>query len=330
MSRLVAGSSSASFMTSRCSGLGASKQCTVTACRARIQRRLRHESFDPDRPRVRVGRGRSCEVVVRVSLALALGALAAGCGSSGGSGSTARPTISPATVGRELDVFPSVLKLPAARLPAAPTSAHVERAYLVALFDDVQSVWRQDFIAAHLRYKAARLVVFDGVIHSACGKHDDSGPFFCPGDDTVYLDLRFFGMLLRDKGGGAAAQAYIVGHELAHQVQRLAGVASHVAALNRKDPAGENARTVQVELQADCLAGVWGRSAFPRSGLSIADLYDALKTAHMLGDDYAQEAAGNIVDSSLFTHGSSEQRKSWLRTGYQSGSPRSCDTFAPR
>jgi predicted metalloprotease len=233
-------------------------------------------------------------------------------------------------VGRELDAFPSVMKLPAATLPAAPTSARVERAYLVALFDDVQSVWRQDFVAAHQRYKAARRVVFYGVIHSACGKHDDSGPFYCPGDDTVYLDLKFFGMLLHEKRVGAAAQAYIVGHELAHQVQRLAGVASHVDALNRNDPAHVNARTVQVELQADCLAGVWGKSAFPRSGLSTTDLYHALQTAHVLGDDYLQEAAGNIVDTTLFTHGSSEQRKSWLRTGYQSGSPGSCDTFAAR
>ena len=327
MSRQVASSSSASFMTSTCSSLGASKRCAAAACRARILRWLRHESVGADGPRVRVGQGRS---VLRVVLALALGALAAGCGSSSGSASSAQPPISPATVGHELDAFPSVLKLPAATLPAAPTSERVERAYLVALFNDVQSVWRRDFIAARQRYKPARLVVFYGVTHSACGKHEDSGPFYCPGDDTVYLDARFFGMLLRDKRVGTAAQAYIVGHELAHQVQRLAGVASHVDALNRKDPASENARTVKVELQADCLAGVWGSSAFPRSGLSTADLYDALATAHVLGDDYLQEAAGNIVDTTLFTHGSSEQRKSWLRTGYRSGSPSSCDTFLAR
>jgi uncharacterized protein len=263
-------------------------------------------------------------------LALALGGIAAGCGSSGGSASTAQSAASSATVGGELGALPSVTNLPAATLPPAPSSARVERAYLVALFDDIQSVWRRDFAAAHERYKAARLVVFDGVIHSACGKHDDSGPFYCPGDDTVYLDVRFFAMLLRDKRVGAAAQAYIVGHELAHQVQRLAGVAAHVDALNRQDPGRENARTVQVELQADCLAGVWGRSAFPRSGLNLTDLDDALKIAHALGDDYLQEAAGNVVDTTLFTHGSSAQRMSWLQTGYRSGSPGSCDTFAAR
>lgn len=269
-------------------------------------------------------------LMARVSLALALVLVAAGCGTSGGSASSAESATSSATVGRELDALPSVVDLPAVRLPTAPTSARVERAYLVALFDDVQGVWRRDFAAAHRRYRAARLVVFHGVIHSACGKHDDSGPFYCPGDDTVYLDLQFFAMLLRDKRVGAAAQAYIVGHELAHQVQRLAGVASHVDALNRKDPGRENTRAMQVELQADCLAGVWGRSAFPRSGLSVTDLYDAVQTAHVLGDDYLQEAAGNIIDTTLFTHGSSEQRRSWLQTGYKSGSPGSCDTFAPR
>lgn len=137
-------------------------------------------------------------------------------------------------------------------------------------------------------------------------------------------------MLLRGNGVGAASQAYIVAHEVGHHVQRLAGVASHVDALNRKDPGGENTRSVKVELQADCLAGVWGHSAFPRSRFSIDDLYDALSTAHVIGDDYLHEAAGKIPDATLFTHGSSEQRKSWLLTGYKSGSPKACDTFASR
>jgi predicted metalloprotease len=233
-------------------------------------------------------------------------------------------------VGHELDALPSVVKLPAATLPPAPTNASVERKYLVSLFDDIQSVWRRDFAAARERYQAARLVVFYSVVHSACGKHDDSGPFYCPGDDTVYLDLRFFAILLRANGVGPAAQAYIVGHELGHHVQRLAGVGTHVDALNRKDPAGEKARSVRVELQADCLAGVWGRSAFPRSRFTVNDLYAALQAAHVIGDDYLQETAGYIVDTALFTHGSSEQRKSWLRTGYRSGSPKACDTFTSR
>jgi uncharacterized protein len=266
----------------------------------------------------------------RLSLVLALGAIVAGCGSSAGSGSTSQAASSPPVVGHELDALPSVVELPAAALPPAPTSAAVERAYLIALFDDVQSVWRRDFTAAHERYEAARLVVFFSVVHSACGKHDESGPFYCPGDDTVYLDLRFFSTLLHGRGMGAAAQAYIVGHELGHHVQRLMGIGTHLEAINRTDPAGQNARSVKAELQADCLAGVWGSSAFPRSRFDINDLYDALTTAHAIGDDYLQEAAGYLVDTSLFTHGSSEQRKTWLRNGYKSGVPKACDTFTAR
>jgi predicted metalloprotease len=220
-----------------------------------------------------------------------------------------------------------VFSIAAERLPSAPTNVRVESAYLIALFDDVQALWRRDFAEAHEPYRAARVVVFYSVIHSACGKHNDSGPFYCPGDDTVYLDVRFFALLLGDERVGAAAQAYIVGHELGHHIQRLAGIANDVETLNHKDPTHEKARGVLVELQADCLAGVWGRSVYPRSGFEINDLYDALKTAHVIGDDYVQQAAGHIVDSSLFTHGSSQQRRTWLRTGYKSGKPGSCDTF---
>jgi predicted metalloprotease len=269
---------------------------------------------------------------------LVLALIAAACGSSGGSGGAARSgatstsssasTTSQAVAGHELDAFPSITGLTATKLPEAPTSAAVERTFLVAVFDDVQNVWRREFDAAHETYRGARLVVFYGQVHSGCGKHEGSGPFYCPGDDTVYLDLRFFSQLLNLARVGPVAQAYIVGHELGHHVQRLAGVAAHVAALNQVDPSGKNARSVQVELQADCLAGVWGRSMLPRSGFSATDLYDALKTAHKIGDDYIQKAYGNIVDTSLFTHGSSEQRRLWLRTGYKSGKPGSCDTFA--
>jgi predicted metalloprotease len=195
---------------------------------------------------------------------LVLALIAAACGSSGGSGSTARSsatststsasTTSQAVAGHELDAFPSITGLTATTLPSAPTSAAVERTYLVALFDDVQTGWRREFAAAHQTYRAARVVVFYSQIQSGCGKHDGSGPFYCPGDDTVYLDLRFFSLLLNLARVGPAAQAYIVGHELGHHVQRLAGVATHIDALNQMDPSRKNARSVQVELQADCLA----------------------------------------------------------------------------
>lgn len=203
--------------------------------------------------------------------------------------------------------------------------------YLTAVFDDVQSVWRREFAAAHLRYAAARLTIFWNQTRSRCGPHTTGGgPFYCPADRGVYLDLRFFSLLMSNSQVAAAAQAYIIGHELAHHVQRLIGIADRVNGANQADPSGKKGRSVQVELQADCLAGVWARSAYPRSGLSTSDLDQALKTAHAIGDDYIARAAGNIVDSTLFTHGSSAQRQHWLRSGYRSGRPNACNTFGTR
>jgi uncharacterized protein len=265
------------------------------------------------------------KALARVSTALALVVVLASCGSSGGS----RLNTSPA-LGHELDPLPSVLKITAEKLPPAPTNARVEPAYLITVFDDVQALWRRDFADAHEAYRPARVVVFYSITQSACGRAKDSGPFYCPGDDTVYLDLRFFSLLLGDERVGAAAQAYIIGHELGHHIQRLAGIATDVETLDHKDPSHQKARGVLVELQADCLAGVWGRSVYPRSPFERNDLFDALKTAHVIGDDYIQEAAGHVVDSSLFTHGSSQQRRSWLQTGYKSGKPGACDTFLTR
>jgi predicted metalloprotease len=213
-------------------------------------------------------------------------------------------------------------------LPPAPTDPKVERAYLTSLFDDSQRVWRREFEAAKMGYQPARLVIFWSVTQSPCGRHrDGAGPFYCP-PRWVYLDTRFFTELLRIRGVGAAAQAYIVGHEVAHHIQRLVGIADRVNAANKADPAGRNGRSVQIELQADCLAGVWARSAFPRSELTVTDLHEALRAAELIGDDYGTRAAGELVDSTLWTHGSSEQRQRWLATGFISGRPGACDTFA--
>jgi uncharacterized protein len=173
-----------------------------------------------------------------------------------------------------------------------------------------------------------RIVVFSSKVHSYCGQHDDSGPFYCPGDRTVYLDLTFFTDLADNARVGSAAQAFIVGHEFGHHVQQLIGIAGSVADANRVDPGGKDARSVLVELQADCLAGVWGHSAYPRSELTTQDLDEALRAAEVIGDDYLQRASGDVVDSAQWTHGSSQQRQHWLRTGYQSGRPSACDTFA--
>ncbi len=206
----------------------------------------------------------------------------------------------------------------------------MERDYLIAIADDTQRVWRREFSASHLTYRPARVVVFSRKVRSYCGQHEDSGPFYCPGDRTVYLDVQFFTDLAHNASVGGAAQAYIVGHEFGHHVQQLLGIAGSVAQANEADPGGKNARSVQVELQADCLAGVWGHSAYPRSELTLRELDEALKAAEVIGDDYLQRAAGDVVDSALWTHGSSQQRQYWVRTGYESGRPSACDTFASR
>jgi predicted metalloprotease len=235
-----------------------------------------------------------------------------------------------AAVADELAQLRQVLPHASAKLPSPTSSTTVERDYLTAIANDTQRVCRREFAVSHLTYRPARIVVFWSKVQSDCGHHKDSGPFYRPADRTIYLDLRFFTELPDNAGVGSAAQAYIVGHEFGHHVQQLIGIAGSVADANRVDPKGKNARSVQVELQADCLAGVWGRSAYPRSELTIGDLYGALKAAEVIGDDYIQRASGKVVDSALWTHGSSQQRQYWVRTGYESGRPGACDTFASR
>jgi uncharacterized protein len=282
----------------------------------------------------------SCRVPSRSRLGLlfvGLAILAGGCGSSAapsGNSSTGSSTNAVHAVATEASDALRALRgrLPheTAKLPTGSTVASVEHEYLLSIADDLQHVWRREFRASHLTYHPARVVVFSRKVKSGCGEAEDSGPFYCPADLTVYLDEQFFLDLLHGAGVANAAQAYIVGHEFGHHVQQLVGIAHSVAQANEANPAGKNALSVKVELQADCLSGVWGRSAFPRTELTVSDLYQALKAAEVIGDDYLQHAAGDVVDSAQWTHGSSAQRKYWVRRGYETGQPESCDTFAPR
>ena len=274
-------------------------------------------------------------------------ACVAGCGSSGHSSSaqtssgasstaaqTGTSTTTSTTTTPEADISGKLDTLPKATpatgtLPPAPssTTAATERTYLNAVFSDAQRFWQQEFSQSGVQYAPARLVLFASAVHSACGAQSGTGPFYCGADRTVYLDLSFFQLLARHAGVGPFGQAYIVGHELGHHVQHLIGVDRRVAALDQHDPNGANARSVRVELQADCMAGVWAHSSQARGQLTEADLGDALKTAALVGDDFQQHAAGRAVDSALWTHGSSAERQHWLTTGFRSGHPGSCDTF---
>jgi predicted metalloprotease len=129
-------------------------------------------------------------------------------------------------------------------------------------------------------------------------------------------------------GLGGFAQAYVIGHEFGHHVQDLLGISGRVAAANEASPGGRNARSVRVEVQADCLAGVWAHSAYTRDELTISDIEEKLTTAALIGDDFQARAGGKVVDPGLFTHGSSAQRQHWLRTGFEAGHPEACDTFS--
>jgi predicted metalloprotease len=155
-----------------------------------------------------------------------------------------------------------------------------------------------------------------------------SGPFYCPGDATVYLDTDFFVRFVHGGQADAVAQAYIVGHEVAHHVQRLVGIAERIGAATKAHPDQKNKLTTKAELQADCLAGVWARSAYPRSSVTSSDLIKGLTAADMIGDDYDARLRGQYVtDTAEWTHGSSAQRQLWLRTGFNSGRPTACNTF---
>lgn len=271
--------------------------------------------------------------------------VAVGCGSSGGSSngatatathpstathtSTAPATSGAAIVGRQLKSLPKA-SAPSGPAPSPPAgSSSVDRGFLRRTFRNVQRFWRREFNQADVPYKPARLRIFSTRVDSGCGEQENVGPFYCPANHGIYLDVGFFDMLARGANLGGFAQAYVIGHEFGHHIQALVGIQHRVAIANHAHPPGENARSVRVELQADCLAGVWAHSAYRRDELTISDLEGQLRTAALIGDDFQAHASGRPVDPGLFTHGSSAQRQQWLRTGFESGDPDACDTFSP-
>lgn len=191
------------------------------------------------------------------------------------------------------------------------------------VLDDVQGFWSATFSASGLDYPEARLVLYRDAVSSACGVAPAStGPFYCPGDHKVYLDLGFFDELTRRYGApGDFAQAYVIAHELGHHVQNLLGTLSS---------AGGSAGSVATELQADCFAGVWAAHAERRGIMEAGDLKEGLTAAAAVGDDTLAKRAGRIPNQETFTHGSSAQRQAWFKTGYTTGDPNACDTFTVR
>jgi len=195
------------------------------------------------------------------------------------------------------------------------------------VLDDVQNTWRR---LLGDRYQDARLVLFRDEVQSACGSADSAtGPFYCPGDHKVYLDLSFFDELDRRFGApGDFAQAYVIAHELGHHVQSLLGTSSKVRRLQQANPSEVNALSVRLELQADCYAGVWGNSTQQRNILEAGDVDEGLGAAAAVGDDRLQRQARGRVNPETFTHGTSAQRQYWFKQGFTTGDIRSCDTFS--
>ena len=193
------------------------------------------------------------------------------------------------------------------------------------VLDDVQKTWSQLLPG----YREARLVLFRDATQSACGTgQSEMGPFYCPGDQKVYIDLSFYGELRSRFGApGDFAQAYVLAHEIGHHIQRLTGIEERVRGEMRADRARANDLSVRLELQADCFAGVWGHHAAQRDVLEPGDVEEGLRAAAAIGDDRIQEMAGRGVQPESFTHGTSEQRTQWLHRGLQSGDPEQCDTF---
>ncbi|MEZ4237437.1 MAG: neutral zinc metallopeptidase [Myxococcota bacterium] len=201
-----------------------------------------------------------------------------------------------------------------------------EMQFVSFVIDDVQGTWDRLMPG----YRHSKLVVFRGATNTGCGYGDSAtGPFYCPQDQQVYLDLSFFDELSQRFGApGDFAQAYVVAHEIGHHVQDLMGTTDRV----RQGRAGVGAGgdSVRVELQADCYAGVWASQAAKRDVLEVGDLEEGLRAAAAIGDDRLQKQSGGRVAPDSFTHGTSEQRVRWLRRGYEAGDPAACDTFSAR
>jgi uncharacterized protein len=234
------------------------------------------------------------------------------------------------SVDPRVDPFP---QMPNARgsepLPGAPDPDAELVEFVGFVVDDVQDSWARLFAEAGQRYQPTTLRLFTDAIQSGCGAASAAtGPFYCPLDGKIYLDLGFF-RELRDRFGapGDFAQAYVIAHEFGHHVQNVLGISDDVRRGQQEHPDEANELSVRLELQADCLAGVWARSAYQEGLLESGDLEEGLAAASAIGDDRIQRQAGRRVDPETWTHGSSDQRVSWFRRGYESGDLNGCNTF---
>jgi predicted metalloprotease len=214
--------------------------------------------------------------------------------------------------------------------PADSAAEEPEVRFVGHVLDDAQSTWAQVLPKYGARYHDAKLVLFRDMTDTGCGTGQAAmGPFYCPLDEKVYIDLGFYDELRTKFGAkGDFAEAYVIAHELGHHVQHLLGTDAKVREAQQSNPGSANQLSVKLELQADCYAGVWGKSAQQRGVLDPGDVEEGLNAAAAVGDDRILARAGRGVNTESFTHGSAAQRTTWFRKGFDSGDPRACDTFA--
>jgi predicted metalloprotease len=255
--------------------------------------------------------------------------------SCGSGAQAANPSNSPSPAGMAAvdgSQMPRLPRAPAARSGSnpVPVGAMSEQQFATLVFNDIQSFWSREFSKAGTPYQPAQLVTFNGGVETGCGAHpSEVGPFYCPPDHTVYIDLSFLTALQQYIGAeGDFARAYIIAHELGHHVQTVVGITTRVNALSAVSPNNANPLSVRSELQADCLAGVWAATAYSRNLIGPSQINEALRAAAAVGDDYQQQLAGVEMDDTGWTHGSSAQRQHWLQTGIEQGRPDACDTFS--
>ncbi len=218
-----------------------------------------------------------------------------------------------------------------AQSQAAPVNDEASQ-FVGAVLGSTEDTWGKVFQASGSQYPAPKLVLFSGAVASACGQATSAvGPFYCPGDQQVYLDTSFFEeMRARLGGGGDFAEAYVIAHEVGHHVQTITGVSKKIDAQRARGGSveGDNGLLVRQELQADCYAGVWANQAQQQNKwMESGDVEEALNTASAIGDDRLQKQSRGTVVPDSFTHGTSEQRVRWFRSGFESGDPNRCDTF---
>jgi predicted metalloprotease len=201
-------------------------------------------------------------------------------------------------------------------------------------FNDLRAYWKTNlFPTLGAQYKDPRFAIFEGGVNTACGQATSAvGPFYCPGDQRIYIDLSFYDELASRFGApGEFAQAYVIAHEFGHHIQTLTGTEREVRRLQQRDPGRANQYSVAMELQADCYAGVWAKAASAPGGLvgtiSDQEIQQALTAAAAVGDDKIQEKTSGQVNPETWTHGSAAQRQKWFSTGFDGGNPKSCNTF---